>query len=127
MKGGTMASRESSVASTPLELAIRPYLDEFYVSLLATYGAHLHEQIVLMELSELIQDLLVEGGPEDLMERCFDALEELCVMPGADPFLLEELVFGPLSPPLVELARAYAGPAIEDMIKERRGEGEDQS
>lgn len=104
--------------------AMRPYLDDFCDSLRWLYGPTLTDEVLLWEVIELAGDALLENGPEDTIERCFDALDAVlqCSVP---PMLATyegaicDLMLDGLSSTQLELARSYLGPRVEMALEDR--------
>jgi hypothetical protein len=83
----------------------------------------LTDDLLLREVIELAGDALLETGPEDTIERCFDALD--AVLEHASPpmatayeVVICDLMLHDLSSIELELARSYIGPLLERALEE---------
>ncbi|MHB8244787.1 MAG: hypothetical protein ACYDGN_05425 [Acidimicrobiales bacterium] len=96
---------------------LTPEFGSYYRDLENLYEEELTDEIVLNELADFFADLLNGSGPDEVIERCCECFEALCHDPRLDPGLtLYDQLLAYLSPPTLERAWAYFGPATEALL-----------
>lgn len=107
------------VCAPVIRAGLSPEFEELYLDLAEIYQEDLSDEIVLNELADFMTDLLVRGGHEDLLERSCEVLEQLATDPLVDA---TSTVYGQvlacLSPAVLDRARPYLGPAVEELLGE---------
>ena len=91
-----------------------PECEQHYLDLLDIYDEDLTPQVVFNELADFVAGLVQAGDREDTLERCFAALEQAAVEPGADGTGLVAFCFLDQLPAFVlEQVRSYFRPITE--------------
>lgn len=107
------------VCSGIVRSILSPEFDEYYRELERAYEEDLTDEVVLNELADFVSDLLAQGGPEPLIERCCQVFEAICADGRIDPVAtLYDQVLLCLSPSTFERLRSYFGPATEALVEE---------
>jgi len=95
-----------------------PEFENHYLDLLDIYDEDLTPQVVFNELADFVTELLQHGDREDILERCFAALELVAIEPGADGTGLVAFCFLDQLPPFaLEMARSYLAPVTETTLE----------
>lgn len=97
--------------------AALPEFEDCYLDLVEIYDEDLTPHVVFSELAEFVGNLLDEDDDEELLERCFTAVEAVATTPGLDS--VEVVGYGfldGLRPDSLEMANAYLGPATERIL-----------
>ena len=95
-----------------------PEFENHYGDLLDLYGEDLTAQVVFNELADFVTELARNGDREDILERCFTALELVAVEPGADGTGLVAFCFLDQLPSFVlEQIRDYLHPVTETILE----------
>jgi hypothetical protein len=88
-----------------------PEFESHYLDLVEVYDEDLTPQVVFSELAEMVGNLLEADEDEELLERCFEAVEAVAATPGVD--VVESVAWAfldGLRPDLRELADSWMGP-----------------
>jgi len=95
-----------------------PEFENNYLDLLDLYGEDLTAQVVFNELADFVTELARQGDREDILERCFAALELVAVEPGADGTGLVAFCFLDQLPTFaLEQIRDYLHPLTETILE----------
>jgi hypothetical protein len=95
-----------------------PEFEHHYLDLLDIYDEDLTPQVVFNELADFVAELVQLGDHEETLERCFAALEQVAVEPGADGTGLVAFCFLDQLPPFVlEQVRSYFLPITETILE----------
>jgi hypothetical protein len=100
-----------------------PEFESNYLDLVEIYDEDLSPHTVFTEFAEFVSRLLDADEDEDLLERCFEALESVATTPGVD--VTEAVAYGfldGLRPDLRELAESWMGP-VTAVIADRLDQG----
>ncbi len=91
-----------------------------FLDLVRIYGEDLTDEILFDELADYLSDAVMSPFAEDkVIERCCQALDELCTTPGIDPVrMVYGRVLGDLSPVVLQRLRSYLGPRLEALLDE---------
>jgi len=95
-----------------------PEFEDIYLDLVDIFDEDLTPQVVFNELADFVTELLKHGDREDVLERCFAALELVAVEPGADGTGLVAFCFLDQLPHFaLEQSRSYLRPITETILE----------
>lgn len=95
-----------------------PEFEEIYLDLLEIFDEDLTAQVVFNELADFVTELLKLRDREEVLERCFAALELVAREPGADGTGLVAFCFLDQLPHFaLEESRSYLGPVSETILE----------
>jgi len=95
-----------------------PEFENHFRDLVDIYDEDLTPQVVFNELADFVTDLLQRGDHEEVLERCFSALESVAVEPGADGTGLVAFCFLDQLPAFVlDSIRCYLHPVSETILE----------
>lgn len=109
------------VDETPIRalLLALPEFEANYLDLVELYDEDLTPQVVFSELAEMVGGLLEEDDDEELLERCFDAVETVAATPGVDCTEVIAYAFlDNLTPAARDLAGSWLGPRTAAILTE---------
>jgi hypothetical protein len=114
------------VDETAIDL-LRHQIPEFeaqYLDLLDIYDEDLTAEVVFTELADYVTDLLVTARDEEVLERCFEAIDEVARAADDGRQLVAFSFLVQLSDAASALARPFFGPVAAD-IADRLERSED--
>lgn len=95
-----------------------PEFEDAYRDLHDIFDEDLTAQVVFNELAEFVATLFEEAEDEDVIERCFEALEQVATQPGGDGTTLVAFCFLDQLPFwALESARSYLHPVCETILE----------
>lgn len=96
-----------------------PEFEGNYLDLVEIYDEDLTPQVVFNELAEMVSNLLEDEEDEDLLERCFQAVEAVAGTPGVDAVEVVSYSFlEALRPDVRELADSWFGPTTVLLLED---------